>query len=235
MATGALRTALDATWPPAAWDKVGPFLLRHGAGGGSRVSAATCEGPWTEADLARAEAQMSQPLFMIRSGDAQLDAALEARGYQLSDPTQSYLFACRDLAMRAQGVTYTHWPPLAIQKELWDQGGIGPARQDIMDRAAGPKASLLARLGQGVAGAGFVACAPNGLAMVHAVHVVPEDRRRGVARALMAAAADWAGRQGAQTLAVLVTIANDPANALYQGLGGTVGPGYHYRVASEAA
>jgi N-acetylglutamate synthase len=44
---------LEATWPPAARHRAGPWVLRDGAGGGKRVSAATAEGPVTAADLAR--------------------------------------------------------------------------------------------------------------------------------------------------------------------------------------
>ena len=35
---------LAATWPPAEAMRLGPWTLRRGAGGGSRVSAATLEG-----------------------------------------------------------------------------------------------------------------------------------------------------------------------------------------------
>jgi N-acetylglutamate synthase len=36
--------AMEATWPPAATTRLGPWLLRDGKGGGKRVSAATLAG-----------------------------------------------------------------------------------------------------------------------------------------------------------------------------------------------
>ena len=71
-----LAEVMEATWPPAARKPCGPFLLREGQGGGKRVSAATVEAAWNEADLGRAEATMAAPLFLIRDGDQTLDAAL---------------------------------------------------------------------------------------------------------------------------------------------------------------
>ena len=54
----ALLRLLEATWPAAALHPCGPFVLRDGAGGGKRVSAATVMGAWSDADIARAEAAM---------------------------------------------------------------------------------------------------------------------------------------------------------------------------------
>ena len=50
--------AMEATWPPHATHRQGPWLIREGAGGGKRVSAASVEGDWHEADLAEAEEAM---------------------------------------------------------------------------------------------------------------------------------------------------------------------------------
>ena len=83
-----LFEALEATWPPAGGDLVGPFRLRRGGGGGQRVSAAVWDdgaGPLDPArardGLAEAEARMADwgqvPLFMLR-GDA--DEALDRHG-----------------------------------------------------------------------------------------------------------------------------------------------------------
>ena len=78
-----LFAVIDATWPAAALHRAGAFVVREGRGGGKRVSAASAEGPWTEADIDAAiatHARLHQPaLFMIRPGDAALDAALAAR------------------------------------------------------------------------------------------------------------------------------------------------------------
>ncbi len=51
-----IMAAIDATWPPAEFRSAGSWLLRRGAGGGQRVSAASTTDQ--AADLAPAEAGM---------------------------------------------------------------------------------------------------------------------------------------------------------------------------------
>ena len=46
MTPATLQAAMDATWPAAAMHRAGPWMLRNGAGGGKRVSAATAEAEW---------------------------------------------------------------------------------------------------------------------------------------------------------------------------------------------
>ena len=74
-----LFDAVDATWPAARQFEYGPWVIRRGAGGGKRVSAATALGQVSEADIALAEKQMAdleqRPLFMLRREDAFLDQA----------------------------------------------------------------------------------------------------------------------------------------------------------------
>ena len=84
-----LMALCEATWPPARSFASGAFLLRDGAGGGKRVSAATLlpGASWSEDDRLRAEQEMralgQQPLFQIRAGEERLDATLEAAGEQV--------------------------------------------------------------------------------------------------------------------------------------------------------
>jgi len=229
--------AMAATWPPAAVRADGPFLIREGRGGGSRVESAVATGPATAGDIARAEAAMralgQRPLFQITPADAALDAALAARFYAVLDPVVLRAAPVASLAApRPPMTTFEVWPPLAAQVEIWAEGGVGPARLAVMDRAAGPKVTLLGRVDDHPAGTAFVAC-DGDIAMIHAVEVATRFRRRGLARHLMAAAAGWAARQGAVTLALAVTRANGPANALYASLG--LGPvaEYHYRRLTE--
>ncbi len=116
--------------------------------------------------------------------------------------------------------------PGPAQTELWEQGGIGPARLAIMQRVSSPKAVLAA----GPDAVAFVALA-DGVAVLHALHVRPPARRRGLATALLDRARQWAASQGAGWLALLVETANGPANSLYEGAGFQAVLRYHYRVA----
>lgn len=230
---------LDATWPAKRSVSVGPWRLRHGNGGGQRVSAATAETAVKAEDIDTAAQYMrtmgQHPLFMVRDGDEELDIHLEDRGYQLVDSTVFYIAATADLtAELALTAAMPTWPPLAVQREIWANGGIGPARIAVMERCALPKITILGRSGDVPAGTSYVA-SHNDIAMVHAVEVDPSLRRRGVGRLLMQACANWAAGEKATWLSLAVTRANKVANALYVGLGMTEVTSYHYRRAPETA
>jgi ribosomal protein S18 acetylase RimI-like enzyme len=230
MTPDTLAQVMEATWPPARAWACGPFTLRDGAGGGKRVSAASCDAAWSEADLRAAEAAMAQPLFLIRDGDAALDAALGARGYHVVDPVLAYAAPVAALAGDVPWLTaFAHWPPLAIAGDLWAEGGIGAARVQVMDRVTGQKTAVLARLEDRPAGVAFVALAGEE-AMLHALEVRPSHRRRGVAATVLRAAANWAQAQGAVRLSLVVTAQNLAARALYTRAGMQVVGQYHYRM-----
>ena len=174
------------------------------------------------------------PLFMMRPGEATLDAGLAARGYRVKDPVTLHTAPVADLAGSLPPVTcFRVWPPLAVQRDIWAAGGIGPDRCAVMARVAGPKTTILVRSDDSPAGTLFVARRAE-TAMVHAVAVPPRFRRRGMARSMMQGAAVWSQEAGAQDLAVLVTTANAAANALYASLGMRAAAGYHYRIHPQA-
>lgn len=229
-----LLAAVEGTWPPARAFRSGPWLLRDGQGGGQRVSAATAEAPIGPGDISgleRAQAALDQPaLVMVRAGEDALDLLLAEAGYRMKDPVIGYAAPARSLARPLPPATaIPHWPPLAMTCDLWAEGGIGPARVAVMHRAQGPKTALIARAEDAPAGAAFVAV-HAGTAMIHALEVSPRRRRRGAARAMIAAAANWALEHGAQTVALVVTEANAPARALYASLGMSPVGSYHYRL-----
>lgn len=233
-----LYAVTEATWPPARTWHAGPWTLRDGAGGGKRVSAATADGTITQDNLAQAEAAMraigQTPLFMIRDGDAALDTLLANQGYRIIDPVNLYLGPVDPLIEDppARATAYAIWEPLEIQRDIWAEGGIGPARVAVMQRAKGPKTAILTRNGQHPAGVAFAAI-QDGIAMMHALEVREVDRLTGQGRNATKQAALWAAQNGARYLAALCTKANTGANALYASLGMTCVGQYHYRIKEE--
>lgn len=228
-----LAEVMEATWPAESRTALGPFTLRQGGGGGQRVSAATVEGGFAERDLNEAIAAMPEPLFAIHpdrgEADRALDAALEARGFRLHDPVVAYAAPVAVLAGDLPFLTaFPHWPPLETVHTVWAEGGIGPARVQVMARAAGPHSAILGRSGDRPAGAAFVAI-HDGIAMLHALEVRPSQRRQGVGGHLLRAAANWAADQGAQVLSLVVTRQNAAARALYARAGMAEAGRYHYR------
>jgi GNAT superfamily N-acetyltransferase len=228
-----LYAVTEATWPPARRFDAGPWVIRDGQGGGSRVSSATAVGPVTGPDIALMEARMAAldqpPLVMIREGEADLDAALEHAGYRIVDPVVLYAAPVASLAHPPPPISaYAHWPRLAAVEEIWARGGIGPARLAVMDRAGGPKAAVIARTEDTPAGAAYVAIHGR-TAMIHAIEVAERHRRKGAARNMIGAASCWARDAGATMFSLVVTERNAGARALYASLGMRAVGNYHYR------
>lgn len=230
----ALYETVEATWPAASVQRVGPWIIRDGRGGGKRASAATAAAPVTEADIAQAEAAQralgQAPLFMIRDGEGALDATLAARGYHVVDPVVQYLAPTALLAQSAPDpmAAFAIWPPLGIMVEIWADAGIGAGRLAVMERVQRTKTALLGRKNDRAAGVAFVAL--NGkIAMLHALEVAPDQRRQGSANSMLRRAAIWAQDQGAEWFSLVVTTANAPARKLYSSLGMEVVGQYHYR------
>ncbi len=226
------------TWPAAQVSRTGPWTIRSGLGGGSRVSAATAEAPFDVDDLSAAITAMTalrqHALFMVRNGEVALDLMLAAQGYAIKDPVNLYVVPLAALTTeRPSPVTsFQVWPPLASQVEIWAAGGIGAARLAVMDRAPMPKTTLLGRVGDRPAGTVYIGV-HAGIAMVHALEILPAFRRQGLAGYLTRAAGFWAADNGATHLALIVTQANAAANTLYTSLGMTLVGQYHYRIRPE--
>jgi GNAT superfamily N-acetyltransferase len=227
-----LSAVMAATWPAASTSRLGPWTLRDGAGGGKRVSAATADGDWSTPDLAGAEDAMRQngraPLFLIRAGEDMLDTALMMRGYAVIDPVIAYAAPLTAFVTPHAMTTFPHWPPLSIAETIWSDCGTDTARIAVMHRASGAKTVILSRSNDRPSGVAFVACHQN-IAMLHALEVLPDRRRQGSAQNILRAAARWAGAQGADTLALVVTQANDAARSLYASAGMQAVGQYHYR------
>lgn len=234
--TDSLWKASAATWPPAAIQRIGPWIIRRGDGGGSRVSAASLAETGREPDdeaLVMAEKAMAElgqpPIFSVPADGVALDEALARRGYDVASPTVALVTDARRFERPdpMKAILCSH--PLARMSEIWAEGDILAPRLAVMDRAVSPKAYLMARYKDRPSGAAFVACSGD-IAFMHALHIRPQNRRVGLGNALTARAANWAAEQGAGTLALLVTRQNAAAIGLYEGMGFEEAGSYHYRV-----
>ncbi|AUH33791.1 GNAT family N-acetyltransferase [Paracoccus tegillarcae] len=228
-----LALAFEATWPAAEYADAGGFRLGHTPGAGGRVNSARATGPWSQGDIDAAIDLFrgwNQPaVFRVMDDNTDLRAALEARGFAPSTPTA--IMTCAADRLTDQPIptitTFAVWPPLAIQRDIWAAGSINPARQAVMDAVPAPRASVLGRIKDRAAGAAFVAIHGD-VAMVHAVEILPDWRRLGLAGWMMRQAAFWAVDQGAARIGLAVSRQNDAAMALYQHLGFSEVAGYGY-------
>ena len=171
-----LYEVTEATWPQASdWEEAG-FTIRDGQGGGKRVSAATLASALGEADIGAAEKAMrglgQVPLFMLRDGDDGFDAELANRGYSVNDPVNLYAIDAKDLAREdiPRTIAIPAWEPLRIMEEIWAEGGIGPARIEVMRRACSPRTGIVSRFNDKPAGTSFMAM-HQGITMLHAIEI----------------------------------------------------------------
>lgn len=226
-----LFDAVDATWAPLAIHNHEGWLIREGAGGGQRVSAATLLTDAKNAKICSAADKMlsigQNPLFMIRGSDITLDAELEALGYAIVDPV-AILTGPIDRLIQKQPKPTHHVDRLITTnneaKYIWAKGGIDQNRLNVMRRVKCPKTILSA----GDMGVAFAAACGD-VAMVHAVEVANNHRRKGIANALMYEAFKWAKDQNCNWISVLTVRKNLPAHKLYETLGMTEAAAYHYR------
>ena len=230
-----LYDLIDQSWPAAEWQSIGPWTIRRGDGGGSRVSSATATRSASSDHLAGAEDAMrylgQTPQFMIRVGEDDLDQTLEMAGYAVKDPTVLMAVPVTAIATERPKTlsSFAVASPLACQRSVWAAGGIGSERLAVMDRFTLSKTTLLGRRSETPAGAAFVA-ADGPHAMLHALEVAAPHRRTGLGRDMTVSAAFWAQAQGAQWFTLLVTRANEGAIALYSSLGMSIVGQYHYRI-----
>ena len=236
-----LYDVIETTWPAAHRGHVGKWVIRDGQGGGSRVSSASlAKGQPTSADVAEAEAAMvalgQSRLFMIRDGEEGLEALLDGLGYVIKDPVTLYAAGVSDIGKPTgtQAKTYDIWPPLAVQLEIWAEGGIGRERIAVMERAPQPKTSIFGRIDDHPAATGYVGI-HDGVAMLHALETSPSHRRKGLARHMVYGMAKWAETQGAEFISLVTTRENLPANALYASMGFEPVGHYHYRFKPEGS
>lgn len=227
-----LFDAVDATWAPLNAHTHKGWLVREGAGGGKRVSAATLLSDLEDAGISSAVEKLrslgQHPLFMIRNSDSDLDCRLQHLSYDVIDPVVILAEQTQRLLIttpKARGEITAPTSPNDAAKAIWAAGGIGQDRLNVMARVSVPKAVLIA----GEMGVAFAA-AYNGIAMVHAVEVAKDHRRKGVANALMRKAAEWAADQNCEWMAVLTVKENIAARTLYEKLGMAEATAYHYRI-----
>ncbi len=232
-----LRVA-EATWPTQTRLLEPPWVLRQSKGGGKRVTAASADGSVTQSDVNDAEERMialgQKPLFSVLP-DSETDTILAQLGYEAVDET--WLYQCPIGALADRDVppvtAFPIWPPLQLARDIWADGGIGADRIAVMERAACEKTTILGRVNDRAGGVVYGGL-HEGCIMVHALEILESQRRHGLARSLMIAAAKWGAAREATHIALLVTKANTAANALYTRLGMAPQQGYHYRIKNQS-
>ena len=226
---------LEDTWPPKKVIRLDDWTIRISEGAGKRASAISLEGIWEEASFRKLKDLLRKlgksEIFMIYQSDSLFKKELNNLNYQVFDKSCIFEISVSELIKNEPPPIsmFSIWPPLEIQKQLWNSNGIGWQRQAVMNRANQIKTSILARWNDNPVASAFIAKSGN-VAFLHALAVEQNFRRQGVARALIRHAGQWADRNNCARLMVVTTEANAAATSLYASLKFQLVNKYHYRI-----
>jgi len=220
-AVPALRTAFD-----------GPFLLRAFLGGTGRANATSALDPAPDAGLPlrldRIEAayrRLGLPsCFRATPLDPPgLEEALLERGYAAGKETcvmagPLAAFAAPEAAMEVRGGPEEDWFAILATAEHQT-----PSRRQEKRQAAAmmmvPAAWLLLHAPDGTAAVSGQVAVDGELVGFFDIVTAPSHQRQGLARRLLAGAANWGQEQGGTTGWLQVSADNSRARALYESLG----------------
>jgi ribosomal protein S18 acetylase RimI-like enzyme len=217
----------DAAFPPAHRAELGGWMLRADPSDHRRnrsVWARAADGDGLAARIAEVEAWYAghglPARFQITpaSAPADLDAALEARGYAVENPSGVWVGDLERLGGPQGPVAVAERP----DARWWELSG---ADAGVLARVEVPCAYARSEV------AAARAALQGQWLGIYEVATLPEARRRGAARAILAALAGWGLERDARRAYLLVTGSNAPANALYARLGFSRAYGYCYRIA----
>jgi GNAT superfamily N-acetyltransferase len=230
-------------WPPAETLRLAGWTCGFDAGVTRRANCVLPldhDGTDLASALEAAEAAYAvrglPPVFKLGPGARPdgLDAALAARGYRTEGLAR---VLGRPLAGAetdpALPVAVTDTPDPAWSAIVNGAGPDRPARDAIVARIRRPRLVATTWL-DGRPAAGGLGVVLDELLLVTALVTRPQARRRGAARALLAALAEAATARGLDRLILQVEADNAPAAALYDRLGWHELYRYAYRVAPAA-
>lgn len=232
-----LTDEFENTWSAGETALIGGLLVCRDDGAGGRLSSIRRadsrrrDDPLSDLDAALAQQREWGQRALVRAWDDDEDliAAASAKLPVRAEPTVVLSAAIDALADEAPPVmtSFGIWPPMAVQRQLWQDFGINAARQAVMSRGTGPRLSLLGRLQDKPAGVGF--CAVSGtVAGLHALVVKPDMRGARLGEWLVREAAHWAAHEGAEQMMLAVGRDNAAALRLYDRLGFKEVGGYAY-------
>jgi GNAT superfamily N-acetyltransferase len=237
-----LQRLSTLSWRPLETANLGGWRLRSGAGFTGRANSVLPLGdPGVPLDEAIAHVlswyghrgitprfQLPQPLT------AELSEELAIRGWRSADVTD-VMVSDLDPALALAGPLRDDLPPVELA-DVPSEGWLGRYHYRGGRLPAGGLQVLTNH-----AGAGFASVVEDGVTVaiaratvderwlcVQAVEVAPEVRRRGVGRHVMRGVFEWGRSRGARHTHLQVMATNEPAHALYEGLGFTSHHRYHY-------
>jgi N-acetylglutamate synthase len=235
--TRALEECALRAWPAAEILEVDGWRLRHTSGVTRRANSAWIDGGDLDLEaridtVERFYAERGQPaMFQVGPlAPAQLDGALERRGYAIDAPVSVQVADAGQMAVAgAHEVVLAAQPPaewMEISARRGRFAAVEPIYRALLQRLQPRAVYAFARAG-GVPAAVGMAVMDDGWAGIFSMLTLPSQRRQGLGRAVLAALAGAADRC---RLYLQVEQENAAALALYRACGFRERYRYHYRV-----
>jgi GNAT superfamily N-acetyltransferase len=236
-----VEAACIEAWP-CAWETTLDGWLVRFSGGPTRRTNSVNPLPGQRApvgailDRARSlYATLKQPvLFRVPAIAPGLDDTLDALGFEAGEATTVTLHAMLgDCPTRIAGDARVgpldgEWLEARARLIGWDAAGM-QVYTGMLQLIAGPAAFASVRSGGQIVAVAYGAIA-QGLLVIESVVTDDTLRRRGFGRQVVAALLAWARGEGIDEACLQVLADNEPARALYRGLGFTQELyRYHYR------
>lgn len=232
-----VERACAAAYPPRAAQRVGDWTVALSDGGSRRSNSASAHMPDAALDPATLTAIAAlyadagrSTIVRVTDLAPRATAALDTAGFESPEGRTRTLCAVPDRTIApAPGTAIT-----AMAEEGWCgvRRRLAPGVEDSRDVAARltvPAGYASRREGGQVCAIGYAAIHAD-VAVIEAIATDPGARRRGHARAIVAALCHWAADHGARHVALQVEETNAPARALYANMGFVTDLyGYHYR------
>ncbi len=234
VAAGEVQRIASRAWPAFETEQLGGWELRAAGGWSRRANSALLVGSpglpldaaavaierWYAARSMPAVAQLPLPLA------AAADEVLAARGWAMHAQTDMRV---ADLV----GIARIAGPPVTLA-DAPSNGWLAvlPNASPLAVRVITGVLAVYASVDvDGMPVAVGRGCVTTGWLGIAQLNVAPSFRRRGLARALVSALADWGVALGARHAYLQVEADNAAAIGLYDGLGFALHHRYHYRVA----
>lgn len=237
-------------WGYLETERIDGWELRAGAGFAHRANSVWPLGPLTR-ELPAALASISEwyaarelPALVQAAVGSELDALLTAHGCQ--DGTSGALRQVADVAEARAYLAPLDYPNAPISTadrpqdrwlRLYRAGALPPQAKEILgagerycyatvyDETSGEPLAI---------GRAVLAGPSNSWVGLAGIETAPAARRRGLARLIIKTLLDWAAGQGARHTMLEVAEGNEPALALYAGMGFETEHRYHYRPVPRA-
>jgi ribosomal protein S18 acetylase RimI-like enzyme len=239
------QQVVDA-WPAAEVEELDGWLLRASGGpthrGNSVATLAAGSALGLDERIARTEtwyrsrAQAAMVQLGPTAAPADLDAALERRGYRRYGDSVAALATSQNVREHSKSLLRTsvearpsaEW--LGIVESSSRHASTKEVFHSFLTRLGARCCYVTAWVADQPATVGLGITSPGRLG-IYAMHTVPELRRRGAARAALHALAQSALAEGLGELYLLVDAQNSAARALYAHAGFRDLYHYHYRIA----